>query len=269
MSSIAMRTGATGLESLTTQIDTIANNLANANTTGYKSSRANFEDLLYQTMAQPGVETADGTQRAVGIQVGLGTKVASIAHDFTQGSAMNTNGELDLMIEGPGFFRVQLPEGQGDGYGYTRAGNFYKNSEGEIVLASTDGYRLSPEINIPAEAVSITVTTDGRVLYRVADSFEDQEAGQINLYGFVNPNGLISIGNNIFQQSPATGDPIEGTPGDDNGLGRTLQGYLESSNVSPVRELIGLIEAQRTFEMNSQVIKAADSTLQVVANIGR
>ena len=268
MATVALHSASTGLSALSTQIDVIANNLSNVNTTAFKGSRVNFEDLLYQEKRQPGVENANGDNRPAGINVGLGVKVANTDRDFTQGSAVETGRQLDVMIEGDGFFAVDILQELGDGIGYTRAGNFFVNAEGDLVLGNSQGPRVLPEINVPEDAMSIDISADGRVFATLPGDPEPEEVGQLELVNFINPNGLRAIGGNIYVETEAAGPPIDGIPGE-AGLGTLQQGFLESSNVDPVRELVSLIKAQRAFEMNSQTIQAADESLQVVANLRR
>ena len=268
MAIVALHTAATGLSAMSTDIDVTAHNLANVNTTGFKASRANFEDLLYQEKAQPGVENSQGDMRPAGLQVGLGVRVSNTARDFRSGSALETGKPLDLMIEGNGFFAVDIAEEAGSGIGYTRAGNFFVNADGELVLGNADGPRLEPNITIPDDAISVDIAHDGTVSVSTSASPTPTVAGQVQLTAFINPNGLRPIGGNLFVESDASGPPIEANPGE-SGLGTIIQGFLEGSNVDPVRELIHLIKAQRAFEMNSQSIQAADEALQVVANLRR
>lgn len=268
MAVIAMQSAASGLRALDTRLDVIANNLANVNTEGFKTSRANFEDLLYIERGQPGVENANGDQRPTGLFVGLGVRVSGTQQDFTQGSPV-PGGELDMMIEGKGFFKVSVENDLGvGGYAFTRAGNFTKNSDGEIVLANSDGRRLEPGITIPDNARSITIDKSGRVLYSAPGQAEPVEAGQLELSIFINEAGLTQAGANLWVESAASGPPIDGEPGTQN-FGSITQGSLEGSNVDPSRELIELIRTQRAFEMNSQAIRAADETLQSVAQLRR
>ncbi len=267
MAVIALHSAATGLSAMSTSIDVIANNLANVNTTGFKAMRTNFEDLIYQEKAQPGVENANGDQRPTGLYVGLGTKVSNTQADFEQGSALETGQPLDLMIEGQGFFKVAILAEQG-GIGYTRAGNFFLNSDGEVVLGNSDGPRLEPPIQIDPDTTRISVSSTGEIIAFTLDDPAGQNVGEIELAGFVNPAGLRPIGGNLFVETEASGPPIEGVPGEGN-LGTILQGFVESSNVDPVRELISLIKTQRAFEMNSQTIQAADEVLQVIGNLRR
>ncbi len=268
MAIIALHSASTGLNALSTQIDVIAHNLANVNTDGFKASRANFEDLLYQEKAQPGVENAQGDMRPTGIHIGLGVRVTGTDHDFTQGSAKVTDRPLDVMIDGQGFFGVRIPDDLGrNGMGYTRSGNFFVNRDGDVVLGNSDGPLLQPAISIPDDTLNVTISNDGRVFVTQPGGTQT-EVGQITLYNFVNPRGLSPIGGNLYVETDASGDPVESEP-IENGVGRVLQGHLEASNVNPVTELVELIKAQRSFEMNSQSIQAADQALQVVANLRR
>ena len=268
MAVVALHTAATGLNALSTEIDVIANNLANVNTDGFKSSRVNFEDLLYQEKEQPGVENARGDQTPAGLFVGLGTRISNTQFNFLQGSAINTGNDYDLMINGNGFFRVTTYENQGNGIGYTRAGNFFRNSDGDLVLGNSDGPRLEPPVTVDEDVTGIEVTSDGRVLGVPSGQVEAQQIGQIELTSFLNPKGLKPIGKNLFVESDASGPPIEGNPGE-GPFGTITQGFLEGSNVDPVKELVELIKAQRAFELNSQTIQAADESLQVVSNLTR
>jgi flagellar basal-body rod protein FlgG len=268
MAVVALHSAATGLGALSTKIDVIANNLANVNTTAFKSSRVNFEDLLYQEMAQPGVENANGDQRPAGLFVGLGVRISNTDLNFTQGSPIQTDQPYDLMIDGDGFFAVDILDSEGGGVGYTRSGNFFKNSDGELVLGSQAGPRLIPPVVVPDNTTSIDVTADGRVIATLAGETDQQELAQIQLTTFVNPRGLKPVGGNIFVETPASGTPITGNPGDGS-LGTMVHKFLEASNVDPVKELVELIKTQRAFELNSQSIQAADQSLQVVTNLRR
>lgn len=267
MAILALQSASSGLSALNTQLDVIANNLANVNTVGFKSSRANFQDLLYVERMQPGIENALGDQRPTGLYVGLGVRVSGTQLNFEQGSPITTDQKKDLMIEGIGFFQVTVEDALG-GIGYTRAGNFAINSDGELVLANDVGRRLDPVITIPEDATDIQVTNDGRVLVLQPGEVEPTEVGQIQIAAFVNPQGLKQIGENLYVQTEASGDPIVGNPAEDN-LGTIRQGLLEASNVDPTRELVELIRTQRAFEMNSQSIRAADDVLQQVAQLRR
>lgn len=263
----ALQSAATGLSALNTKLDVIANNLANVNTTGFKASRANFQDLLYVEKAQPGVENANGDQRPTGLYVGLGVKVSGTQVDFKQGAPINTGRDLDIMVEGIGFLRTQVENGlAGDGIAYTRAGNFTLNADGEIVMANDQGRRLQPTITIPQDAVSISIDSNGRVFVLQPGDVTPTEVGQMELAAFVNPTGLKQVGENLFVETDASGPPILGNPGEEN-FGRIRQGLLETSNVDPAFELIELIRTQRAFEMNSNTIRAADETLRAVAQL--
>jgi len=268
MAIVALHSAATGLKALSQQLDVISNNIANANNNGFKSSRTNFEDLMYQYTQPPGTQNELGDTRPTGIAVGYGTRVSGTQLDMTQGSAVVTGGPLDVYISGDGFFQVKTPAGQGDGLGYTRTGAFFTNDKGELVLNSSDGYKLDPPITIPPNAQQISIGPDGRVSAVVAGSTTPSVLGQIQLARFANPQGLVQIGGNIFQRSDASGQPVLANP-QTEGVGKLQQGALESSNVDPVRELVDLIKTQRTFELNSQTIQAADQMLQQIGNLRR
>ncbi|MFG0273605.1 MAG: flagellar basal-body rod protein FlgG [Phycisphaerales bacterium] len=265
----ALQSASSALSALSTGLDVIANNLANVNTQGYKASRANFQDLLYIEKAQPGVENANGDQRPTGLYVGLGTKVSGTQLDFTQGAPIPTDRELDLLIDGAGFFQVSVEDDRAEGgVAYTRAGNFTLNSDGQIVLANDQGRILDPEITVPDEAVGIQVLASGEV-YAIFDSDADPSLiGTIELAGFINPAGLKQLGENLYGETEASGPPLVGEPAQ-GGLGIIQQGFLENSNVDPTLELIQLIKTQRAFEMNSQSIRAADEVLQTVTQLRR
>lgn len=268
MAIIAMQAAASGLRALNTRLDVTANNLANVNTEGFKSSRVNFEDLLYIERAQPGVENANGDQRPTGLYVGLGVRESGTQQDFTQGPPIPGNGPLDMYIEGRGFFQVQVENdfGQG-GVAYTRAGNFVINADNEVVLANSDGRRIEPTISISPDAESIEVDSFGQVWENIPGQ-NPTIAGQVELAIFVNPTGLTQAGSNLWVESAASGPPITGEPGSEN-FGSILGNTLEGSNVDPAIELIELIRTQRAFEMNSQSIQAADETLRAVAQLRR
>jgi flagellar basal-body rod protein FlgG len=265
MAILALHSASTGLSALSTELDVIAHNLANVNTTGYKSSRVNFEDLLYEEKRQPGVENLNGDQRPIGLYVGLGVQVSGTQLDFMQGPEEETGRDLDVTIAGPGFFQVQIEDEVGEGLAYTRAGAFALNSDGEIVLATDEGRRLEPNIVVPETAIGITIMADGTVTATLPDQNEPDEIGNIETATFVNPAGLRQIGANLYLPSDASGEAQIGTP-TEGGRGRLIQGFLEGSNVEPVRELVKLIKTQRAFELNSQTIQAADEVLQ---NVGR
>lgn len=269
MANIALGSASSALSALNTKLDVIANNLANLNTVGYKASRANFQDLLYIERAQPGTLNSNGDQRPIGLYVGLGVKVSGTHLNFEQGSVMTTNRPLDIMINGRGFFQVEVgSDTSPDGLAYTRAGAFTLNADGEIVMASDTGRRLQPTITVDegVEMSSLTITEDGRVFARV--SGELTELGQIEIATFINPSGLKQIGESLFVETIASGTANLGEPGTD-ARGLLSNGRLEASNVDPARELIELIRTQRAFEMNSQAIRAADETMRTVAQLRR
>ncbi len=270
MAIIALNAAATGLRALSSRIDVIANNLSNAETGAFKRQDVNFEDLMYLQYKQPGVTDTAGDMNPSGINVGLGTKISNTQVDMTQGPLESTNEPLDLAISGDGFFKIKILPTVGDGTGYTRNGNFSRNRDGELVVGIGDGYRLIPPITIPttAPASSITVAQDGTVSYTPQGSNQQSTAGQIQLTQFVNPQGLNLQGGSIYTETTASGPPLTGTPGQ-NGSGQLQQGYLEQSNVDPVKELVTMIKTQRSFEMNSQSIQTADQALQTIANLKR
>ena len=267
MAVIALHSASTGLSALSSELDIIANNLANVNTFGFKSSRANFQDLLYAEKSQPGVENANGDQRPIGLYVGLGTKISGTQLNFQQGPAERTDRPLDILIEGDGFFVVAVEPDLG-GLAYTRSGNLTLNENRELVLASDQGRRLEPPVAIPEGVArdAISISADGTISVIEPGGFETNPIGQLEITRFANPAGLRPIGENLYLPSTATGPPITGEPGVD-GRGSILQGVLEGSNVDPVTELVTLIKTQRAFEMNSQVIQAADETLQTIGNL--
>ncbi|UYV13184.1 MAG: flagellar basal-body rod protein FlgG [Phycisphaera sp.] len=270
MAAIALQSAASGLSALSTKLDVVANNLANVNTEGFKASRANFQDLLYVEREQPGVETATGDQRPTGLYVGLGVKVSGTQVTFEQGAPIQTGNDLDIFIEGEGFFQVMVEDALAPGsIAYTRAGNFALNADGELVLANSEGRRLEPGIEIPTDAIRpIQISADGRVLVRQPGAQGLNEVGRIQLANFVNPAGLKQLGANLFAETVASGPPLEGNPLEDN-RGGIRNNMLESSNVDPTRELIELIRTQRAFEMNSQSIRAADEALSTISQLRR
>ncbi len=260
-------TAATGMDALQTKLDVIANNLANVNTTGFKRDRANFEDLFYRQERLPGAIDQAGQLTPVGIHVGLGSRVQSVEAEFTQGAFQTTNQELDLAIEGAGFFQVQDPA-TGE-FLYTRAGNFSKNNNGDIVMASAmTGRALQPQLTLPPDTVGVVIGSDGTVSVRQAGSQALTPLGQIQLAQFVNAQGLLKLGENLYQESDASGAALLTIPGTD-GAGQIRQSALEASNVEPVRELIDLITTQRAFELNSQAVQAGDQILQLISNLRR
>jgi flagellar basal-body rod protein FlgG len=265
----ALHSASSALSALNTSLDVTANNLANMNTSGFKASRANFQDLMYIDRAQPGTTNANQDERPIGLQVGLGVRVSGTQLDFTQGAAQYTGRPLDIMIEGEGFFEVGVEDGVSQtGTAYTRAGNLTLNSEGELVLANDQGRRIQPTIQIPPDATDISIGTDGQVNVLVQGDTEPQNVGQLNLSTFINPAGLMQKGENIYVATDASGPPNSGQPKAD-GRGSIKQNYLENSNVDPTRELIELIRTQRAFEMNSQSIRSADESLRTISQLRR
>jgi flagellar basal-body rod protein FlgG len=245
----------TGLDAQQTQLDVIANNLANTSTNGFKRGRAVFEDLLYQNLRQPGAQSSQQTQVPSGLQLGTGVRPVSTARIFTQGNLQKTDGTLDMAVNGNGFFQILMPDGT---TGYTRDGSFQKDNQGQIVTA--DGYPLQPAITIPATALTVTVGTDGTVSITQSGSAATTQIGSIQLATFVNPAGLQSVGQNLFLETAASGTPTPNTPGT-NGAGVVNQGYVETSNVNVAEELVTMIQTQRAYELNSKVISTSDSML--------
>lgn len=258
----ALWTAAAGMSVQQLNMDVIANNLANVNTTGFKRSRAEFHDLLYQTINAAGTASSQSTNLPSGIQIGLGAKTAAVKRLFQQGDFKATENPLDVVIEGDGFFKVNRPDGT---VAYTRDGAFTTDENGTVV--NSLGYTLDPPLTLPQDAKALTIGRDGTVSVKVADGTTTQ-LGTIELANFINPAGLESLGNNLYAQSPASGDATLGTPGQ-NGFGELSQGYLEVSNVSIVTELVDMITAQRAYEINSRSIRAADEMLQQVAQLVR
>ena len=258
----ALYSAASGMNAEQLNVDNIANNIANANTTGFKSRRAQFQDLLYQSMIQPGAAAGQQSTVPTGLQLGLGTRAASNEVIFSQGDFSQTNNPLDLVVQGQGFFQIRRATGD---LAYTRSGNFHLNRDGQVV--TIDGDLLDPPITIPQNALSVTIASDGTVSYSQAGQSASQQAGQIQLATFSNPSGLNSIGRNLFLPTDASGDPVVGLPGGQEGLGQLLQGYVEQSNVSVVNEFINLIVSQRAYDANSKVVKAADDMYQQVNNL--
>jgi flagellar basal-body rod protein FlgG len=260
----ALFSAASGMTAQQMNVDNIAHNLANANTAGFKLRRAQFQDLLYQNVIQPGASASQQTVVPTGLQLGLGTRAASNEIVFSQGDFSQTNNPLDLVIQGSGFFQVQKPTGD---LAFTRAGQFQLNREGNLVDAT--GNLLQPPITLPQNAQSITIARDGTVSYTLPSQTAAQNAGQIQLATFVNPAGLNSLGQNLYQPTNASGDPVIGNPGGQEGLGTLLQGYTEQSNVSVVDEFVNLIVSQRAYEANSKVVKAADEMYQQMNNVAQ
>jgi flagellar basal-body rod protein FlgG len=256
----ALWTAKTGLDAQQTRMQVISNNLANTNTTGFKRDRAVFQDLLYQTIRQPGAQSSQNTQLPSGLNVGTGVRVASTEKLFTQGNLAVTEDAFDMAIQGRGFFEVLKPDG---GISYTRDGSFQLDSQGQIVNAS--GYVLQPAISIPQNALSITIAEDGTVTAQVPGNSAGTQIGSITITDFINPAGLQAIGGNLFNETAASGAPIQGTPSI-GGLGNLIQGSVETSNVNIVEELVSMIETQRAYEINSKAISTTDGMLQYVNN---
>lgn len=260
----SMWSAASGMQAQTTNIDVISNNLANVSTSGFKRSRADFQDLLYETIRPAGAaSSADGTQVPSGIQVGHGVRTVAVQKSFQQGDFQRTDNQLDMAIEGDGFFQILMPNGE---TGYTRAGTFKLDSEGRVV--TSDGYLLTPELTVPDQTTSVHIAGDGTVTVKQAGSVESTEIGTIELARFINPAGLSSIGKNLYEVTEASGDAVTGTPGED-GLGPISQGFVELSNVKVVDEMVNMIAAQRAYEVNSKTIRTADEMLQMANNIRR
>jgi flagellar basal-body rod protein FlgG len=259
----ALYTAASGMEAQQLNIDTIAHNLANVNTGGFKQRRTQFQDLLYQDVRNAGTSNTASTEIPVGLQIGLGTKPVATEMIFSQGDFSATNRPLDMVIEGAGFFQVRMPNGE---LAYTRNGNFQMNREG--VLVTTDGDLLDPQITIPQDQVAITIGRDGTVSVVQAGQTQPQQVGKIEIALFQNPAGLQALGKNLFTETQASGDPITGTPGE-NGLGTILSGMLEQSNVSVVEEMVNMIVSQRAYEANSKVIRTADEMFAQANNVVR
>lgn len=260
----ALFSAASGMNAQQTNVDNIAHNLANANTVGFKMRRAQFQDLLYQTITQPGAAAGAQTVVPSGLQIGLGTRTVSNAISFSQGSFSATSNPLDLVIEGRGFFQVRRPTGE---IAFTRAGQFHLDRDGNLV--TMDGDPLEPQITLPPEAQNVAIAADGSVSYSLPGQPNSQLAGQIQLANFANPAGLNSIGRNLYLTTDASGEPTIGIPGGQEGLGALLQGYVEQSNVSVVEEFINLIVSQRAYEANSKVVRAADEMYGQVNNMSR
>lgn len=258
----SLNTAATGMKAQQTEMDVRANNIANVGTTGFKKSRAEFEDLMYSTQVEPGAQTGANSLNPTGVQVGLGVRTAAVAKDFEQGSAKVTNAPFDVEIQGNGFFPVQTPNGQ---IAYTRDGQFKKGPDGRI--QDKNGNLLQPEITVPPTATGVEIGLNGNVQIVTSDqTAQPQSIGQIQLVNFVNPAGLKSLGGNLFAPTGASGIPQQGTPGQ-NGLGTTAQGQIEASNVNIVDEMVGMITTQRAYETNSKVIQASDQMLQAINNM--
>jgi flagellar basal-body rod protein FlgG len=259
----ALSIASTGMAAQQTNVETIANNLANMNTTGFKEQRAEFQDLLYQNIQTPGAQTSDqGTYAPNGIQIGAGVRTAAIYRITTQGDLQSTGNPYDVAVQGPGYFRIQQADGTD---AYTRSGNFSLSPQGQLV--TQDGMVVQPGIAIPANTLTVTINAQGQVNATVAGNTTPQTVGQLELTRFPNEAGLNAIGGNLYLETPASGSPQAGVPGS-TGYGTVQQGYLETSNVNSVDEITALITAQRAYEMNSKVITAADQMLQQTAQLG-
>lgn len=256
----SLHIGATGMLAQQTNVDVISNNIANMNTTAYTKRRAEFNDLLYQNIIRPGsASTAEGTIVPSGIQLGLGVRTAAVYRITDGGSLTSTGNDLDLAIRGRGYFQVELPEGKGTAY--TRDGAFQRNGDGVIV--THDGYVVQPEITIPEDAVEIYVNSSGEVWVKQDGETDEVNVGQLELATFVNEAGLEAMGNNLFLETTASGNPVLDNP-DSEGFGSILQGYLATSNVNPVTEITELVSAQRAYEMNSKIISTSDQMLNTI-----
>ncbi|HVG39485.1 MAG TPA: flagellar basal-body rod protein FlgG [Pyrinomonadaceae bacterium] len=254
----ALYTAATGMQVQQYNVDNIANNLANASTVGFKRTRLEFQDILYQNLRTPGAASNASTQLPVGLQIGLGARSISSERIFLQGDFKQTENPLDMVIEGNGFFQVRQTNGE---LAYTRAGSFHLSAEGQIVTAT--GESLEPAVTVPREATSITIGTDGTVSVTVPGQANAQNVGQVQLASFANPAGLQSMGRNLYKETAASGQATVGAP-DSQGLGRINQGFVENSNVNIVEELVSMIAAQRAYETNSKVITSADRMLGTI-----
>jgi len=255
----ALHIAKSGLDAQQTRMSVIANNLANVSTTGFKKQRPAFEDLLYETVNQPGAAASQNTELPSGLMLGTGVRTVSAGKIFTQGPLEQTDNSLDMAIQGRGFFQILMPDGS---TGYTRDGTFAMDSQGQLVTAA--GNPLDPAITIPAETLSVTIGTDGTVSALVAGSDTPTQIGSVQLADFINPQGLQAIGDNLYKETVSSGSPQTGTPGL-NGVGTLIQGNLEGSNVNVVEELVNMIETQRAYEMNSKAIKTVDEMLQFVS----
>jgi flagellar basal-body rod protein FlgG len=259
----ALYTAASGMSAQQANIDNVAHNLANANTAGFKKSRVEFEDLVYDQMRVAGAPTSTTAEAPIGLETGLGVRPVATSRDFASGNLRNSNGPLDLAIQGDGFFQINLPSGE---IGYTRTGSFHLNAEGAIV--TNEGYLLEPQIAIPNNATSITISKDGIVSATIPNSVGSQQVGNIQLATFQNPAGLRANGGNIFLATTQSGDPQVGAAAEES-RGSIAQGFIEDSNVSVVEEMVNMILGQRAYEANSKVIKAADEMLANVNTLAR
>ena len=254
-------TATTGMQAQQLSIDVIANNLANVNTNGFKKSRPDFQDLLYQTMKVPGSQTSADTQSPTGILIGLGVKPAAVTKVFTEGDIIHTENELDVAIEGRGFLQIEMPDGN---TAYTRAGSLKRDSDGRIT--NSDGYPITPAITIPDGTTSVSISETGIVSVVIGGVNGSTQIGNIELATFINPAGLNALGKNLFQETDASGPPVLGAPGDE-GFGTLLQTYIEGSNVNIVEEMANMITTQRAYEINSKTIQTSDQMMQTTNNL--
>ncbi|WP_374587591.1 flagellar basal-body rod protein FlgG [Ideonella dechloratans] len=250
-----------GMEAQQTQLDHISNNLSNVATTGYKRSHAAFEDLIYQNLRQSGASSSDQTQLPTGLQVGLGTRAVATARDFTQGNLQQTGNNLDVAINGKGFFQITMPDGTTS---YTRDGSFKLDNQGQIV--TNNGYLVQPGLTVPANAKSVTVGADGTVTVTVPGQTAPQTIGQFQISSFINPQGLDPLGQNLYAETASSGTPNSGAPQAD-GLGTLQQGFVETSNVNVVEELVQMIQTQRAYELNSKAVSTSDQMLQRLSQL--
>lgn len=256
-------TASTGMDAQQFRIDVIAHNLANVNTAGFKKTRADYQDLLYQEMRSAGTASSPNTIVPTGIQVGQGVKIVSTSKLFTQGNFQQTQNSLDVTVEGKGFFQITLPNGD---VGYTRDGAFKLDNSGNIV--NSDGYLMEPQITIPSDTIDITISSDGIVSVTQPSTTSPTEVGNIELANFINPAGLKAAGKNMYLETEASGNPVASVPGED-GTGTLAQGYLEMSNVSVVEEMVNMITSQRAYELNSKAIQTSDDMLRTINGLKR
>ncbi|HHI02411.1 MAG TPA: flagellar basal-body rod protein FlgG, partial [candidate division Zixibacteria bacterium] len=259
----ALFSAASGMYAQQLGVDTIANNLANVNTTGYKKSRVEFQDLIYQTLRSAGASSAEGILVPTELQIGHGVRPVAVQKNFSQGAPTATENPLDVAIMGDGFFQITLADGA---IAYSRDGSFKINNEGTLV--TSDGFILEPEISLPTDTTAVNISQDGIVSVMVVGSTEGQEVGQVELAKFINPAGLKNIGQNLYMPTEASGEPLLGAPGTE-GFGQLNQGYLEASNVKVVEEMVNMIVAQRAYEINSKVIQTSDDMSQIANNLKR
>jgi flagellar basal-body rod protein FlgG len=259
----SMMTAATGMEAQQLYMDTISNNLSNVNTTGFKRSRIEFQDLMYQTLREPGVRNFEGSMAPAGIETGLGVRPAGTQRIFQQGNFVGTENQLDWAIEGEGFFQIEMPDGS---TAYTRDGAFKPSSDGSIVTNS--GFFVYPQITIPENSTEFAVSKDGKVSVILPGETQSTEIGQVELVRFINPSGLRSLGGNLFAESDASGAPVVSLPSEE-GTGTIMAGFTESSNVQIVDEMVNMISAQRAFEIISKAIQVGEDMMQVANNLKR